>query len=108
MLLIQALQKADKEAYTTLSEFILKSAKMIVERNQKSKKINKILEQYSNRPVLSEREQMRRAQELEMIVHMAVCEGHEQTELNEVMDQLYIKGQMSLDERDEILLLKYS
>ena len=109
MYFIKAIEATNQRNHRTIAEYfngLIRSLET-VQQEVREQKVQQLLSQYRDRPVVSEKVRQERREQLGQTNHIAACEGYEEEELNKVLDELYINGQITPEEMTQVFNLKY-
>ncbi|QCR25308.1 hypothetical protein [Pontibacter sp. SGAir0037] len=109
MYFIKAIEATNRRNHRTIAEYfngLIRSLET-VQQEVREQKVQQLLSQYRDRPVVSEMVRQERREQLGQTNHIASCEGYEEEELNKVLDELYINGQITPEEMNQVFNLKY-
>ena len=109
MYFIKAIEATNQRNHRTIAEYfngLIRSLET-VQQEVREQKVQQLLSQYRDRPVVSEKVRQERREQLGQTNHIAACEGYEEEVLNKVLDELYINGQITPEEMTEVFNLKY-
>ena len=109
MYFIKAIEATNQRNHRTIAEYfngLIRSLET-VQQEVREQKVQQLLSQYRDRPVVSEKVRQERRVQLGQTNHIASCEGYEEEELNKVLDELYINGQITPEEMTQVFNLKY-
>lgn len=109
MYFIKAIEATNRRNHSTIAEYfngLIRSLET-VQQEVREQKVQQLLSQYRDRPVVSEKVRQERREQLGQTNHIAACEGYEAEELNKVLDELYINGQITPEEMTEVFNLRY-
>ena len=109
MYFVKAIEATNQRNYRTIAEYfngLIRSLET-VQLEVREQKVQQLISQYRDRPVASEKVRQERREQLGQTNYIAACEGYEEEELNKVLDELYVNGQITPDEMTEVFNLKY-
>lgn len=109
MYFVKAIEATNQRNYRTIAEYfngLIRSLET-VQLEVREQKVQQLISQYRDRPVASEKVRQERREQLGQTNYIAACEGYEEEELNKVLDELYVNGQITPEEMNEVFNLKY-